>query len=183
MTHLTSDELIDAMDGVLAQERQAHASECGACRRQLDELAAVVKHTRDVDVPEPSPLFWQHLSANVNAAIDRQMDHAGPRWLRWQILLPLGAVAMLVAALVFSLPDIRRAPAPPAGHVAIGDRQPEPDQWGTVAELVGEFDLDAAAETGVLEPGLAEEAVLQLTAEERAELTRLLQAELSRAKS
>jgi DNA-binding GntR family transcriptional regulator len=52
-----------------------------------------------------------------------------------------------------------------------------------VTELVGDIDLDLASAAGVIEPGVAEEAVLQLTAEERQELTRLLKAELQRAKS
>ena len=52
-----------------------------------------------------------------------------------------------------------------------------------VTELVGEIDLDVASAAGVIEPGVAEAAVLQLTAEEQQELTRLLKAELQRAKS
>ena len=52
-----------------------------------------------------------------------------------------------------------------------------------VSELVGHIDLDTASAAGVIGPGVAEEAVLQLTAEEQQELTRLLKAELQRAKS
>ncbi len=52
-----------------------------------------------------------------------------------------------------------------------------------VTELVGDIDLDTASAAGVIEPGVAEQAVLQLTAEEQQELTRLLKAELQRAKS
>ena len=51
-----------------------------------------------------------------------------------------------------------------------------------LTDLVGEIDLDTASAAGVLEPGVADEAVLQLTAEEQQELTRLLKAELQRAK-
>ena len=52
-----------------------------------------------------------------------------------------------------------------------------------LAELVGDIDLETASAAGVIEPGVAEQAVLQLTAEEQQELTRLLKAELTRAKS
>ena len=52
-----------------------------------------------------------------------------------------------------------------------------------LAELVGEMDLDTATADGVVAPGVAEQAVLQLTADEQQELTRLLKAELTRAKS
>ena len=57
------------------------------------------------------------------------------------------------------------------------------DSWTMLAELVGEIDIETASAAGVIEPGSAERAVLQLTAEERQELTRLLRAELTRAKS
>ena len=49
-----------------------------------------------------------------------------------------------------------------------------------LTDLVGDIDLDTAAAAGVVvEPGDAEQAVLQLTAEEQQELTRLLRAELT----
>ncbi len=52
-----------------------------------------------------------------------------------------------------------------------------------LADLVGEIDLDTATAAGVVAPGVADQAVLQLTADEQRELTRLLNAELTRAKS
>jgi len=58
------------------------------------------------------------------------------------------------------------------------------DRWVMLADLVGDIDLDTASAAGVrLMPGDAEQAVLQLTAEEQQELTRLLKAELTRVKS
>lgn len=52
-----------------------------------------------------------------------------------------------------------------------------------LTDLVGDMDLDTATAAGVLAPGVAEQAVWQLTADEQQELTRLLKAELTRAKS
>jgi len=69
MTHLTSDELIDAMEGLLPAERQAHLAACDACRRELAELSSVLGEAKRVSVPEPSPLFWQHFSSRVRTAI------------------------------------------------------------------------------------------------------------------
>ncbi len=181
MTHLTPDELIDAMEETIALDRKAHLAACVDCQQQLADLAGVLADARRVNVPEPSPLFWKHLSAKVNAEIDRQIDGAWPAWLRWQWLLPLGTMAIVVLALVVAVP---RAPQPrttePAG---VMPQYTETDNWGALAELVGEFDLDAANEAGVLSPGLADQAVLGLTAEEQAELTRLLKAELPQVKS
>lgn len=182
MTHLTSDELIDAMEEVLAAERRAHLDACPECRRQMDGLAGVLREARQAETPEPSPLFWQHLSANINAEIDKQLAGAWPQWLRWQVLLPLGAVAMIILVLMASVPkNTERA------GVVIGEptavAEPETDNWAAVANLVGEFDVDSAAEAGLIAPGVADEAVLQLTAEEQATLSRLLQEEMTRAKS
>src|SRR5215475_3129471 len=98
MNHLTSDELIDAMEGMLEAERRAHLDACEECRRQFDDLAGVLNDAKQASVPEPSPLFWNHFSARVNEAIDRERDSAWPQWLRWQVLLPLGAVAMIILA-------------------------------------------------------------------------------------
>ena len=51
MTHLTSDQLIDAMDGVLAPDHQAHLAGCGECRGQLADLQGVFGEAKPVSVP------------------------------------------------------------------------------------------------------------------------------------
>jgi hypothetical protein len=185
MTHLTSDELIDAMEAeTLTPERQAHLASCATCQQQLTELTSVLSDARQTSVPEPSPLFWPHFSERVRTAIDHDPAGAGawPAWLRWQTLLPLGAVAMIILALASSIAPIDDAP-----EYVLDDSSPSvelpADNWLMVAELVGDIDIDTASAAGVIEPGVAEQAVLQLTAEEQQELTRLLKAELMRAKS
>lgn len=183
MTHLTSDELLDAMEGMLGAERQAHLSSCEVCQRQFADLSGVLGEARQVSVPEPSPLFWQHLSQRVSLAIDDTPSTGGwPTWLRWQVLLPLGAVAMIVLALMIAVPKndagVEIAEESPAG-VGVAE-----DSWVALAELVGDVDLDTAVAAGMIgRPDVAEQAVLELTAEEQQELTRLLRAELQRAKS
>ncbi len=58
------------------------------------------------------------------------------------------------------------------------------DGFAVVADLVGDFDWETAVSAGlIVAPGAADRAVLELTALEQQELTRLLQAELTRAKS
>ena len=180
MSHLTSDELLDAMDGVLEAKRRAHLVECAECQRQLGDLAGVLDDTRQASVPEPSPLFWQQFSKRVNNAIDSEPAAAWPQWLRWQVLLPLGAVAMIILALMIAVPKQDRVD--PLGTEAAVPLVAE-DTWASFADLVGDLDVDVAAEAGVIEPGLADQAVMHLTAEEQQELSRLLQAELRRAKS
>lgn len=180
MTHLTSDELIDAMEGLLADDRRAHLVSCDECRRQLDELSATLHDAQQASVPEPSPLFWNNFSARVNESIDAAPSSRWPQWFRWQVLLPLGVAATVILTLMLTAPR-------PAVVEVIDDtaaiEAPDADNWMALADLVGELDIETASAAGVLEPGMAEQAVLQLTAEEQQELTRLLQAELTRAKS
>jgi hypothetical protein len=189
MTHLTPDELIDALEGV---GHHAHLAECEHCRRELDDLAAVLADAHQGSVPEPSPLFWPHFSQRVRTAIDgdARPEHAWRSWLRWRVLLPLGAVTMIIFALVISVPNQNRAERETAaaelgapGAPAALDAPASTDSWVVLADLVGEIDLDAATAAGVVAPGIADQAVLQLTADEQRELTRLLNAELTRAKS
>jgi len=183
MTHLTPDELIDAMDGLLAADQQAHLATCDECHGQLAGLSMALGDAKDASVPEPSPLFWQHFSERVSTAIHQDVRGGTnwPSWLRWQILLPLGAVAMIVLALAMNLPQ-REVPGAVVDNSSPVVEQPV-DTWVMVTELVGDIDLDTASAAGVIEPGVAEEAVLHLTAEEQQELTRLLRVELQRAKS
>ena len=184
MTHLTSDELIDAMEGILAAERQAHLATCDACQRQLAELSGVLTEAKQTSVPEPSPLFWPHFSERVRVAIDHEAAPGGnwPSSLRWQVLAPIGALALLVLALMIAVPKDDQAPAMPDEAASL-EAATADDNWVMLANLVGDIDIDTASAAGVIEPGVAERAVLELTADEQQELTRLLKAELTRAKS
>ena len=188
MMHLTPDELIDALEGV---GDQAHLAECEHCRRELAGLAAALATANQASVPEPSPLFWPHLSQQVRTAIDRDAPAPGtwPSWLRWQALLPLGAVTIILLALVMSVPKQNRAQLQTAAELGAPaapgalDAPASTDSWMVLAGLVGDLDMDTAAAAGVVALGVAEQAALQLTADEQLELTRLLEAELTRAKS
>ena len=75
MTHLTPDELIDAMEGLLSEERQAHLATCEQCQRELAGLSSALSEAKQVSVPEPSPLFWPNFSQRVRMAIDRGRRH------------------------------------------------------------------------------------------------------------
>jgi hypothetical protein len=180
MTHLTPDELIDAMEGLLATDRQAHLTSCDECKAQVAGLSITLSEAKQTSAPEPSPLFWQHFSERVGTAIDRDASTGTiwPSWLGWQILVPLSAVALIVLGLIVATPKPQVSDSP------LALQAPEaPDNWVMVTELVGNIDLDTASAAGVIEPGVAEQAVLHLTVEEQQELTRLLKAELQRAKS
>ena len=84
--------------------------------------------TLAVDVPEPSPLFWDHLSARVREAVTADAVPARP-WFgvgRWSWgLAAVMSVAVLVIAVSVTLrtpPNVVHAPAvaePTGGDVRI----------------------------------------------------------------
>jgi hypothetical protein len=85
-------------------------------------------------------------------------------------------------ALVFAMPG--RDVGSPDGAVDGTEVALSDDSWVLVAEMVGEVDWDTAHAAGVVpRPNTVEQALLELTPQEQRELTRLLQAELQRAKS
>jgi hypothetical protein len=57
------------------------------------------------------------------------------------------------------------------------------ESWVLVVDMVGAVDWETAHAAGVVpRPGAVEQALLELTLQEQQELTRLLRAELQRAK-
>lgn len=110
--HLTPEELIDSRERQLPAARQAHADACVVCRAELARLDDVLREVAAVDVPEPSPLFWDHLSARIR---DRVADEPTPApasenplgrlidWLTGWSAAPRWAFAAVLIALCASL--------------------------------------------------------------------------------
>jgi hypothetical protein len=193
MTHLTPDELIDVLDEALTPGRLAHLDACAHCQREVADLRGMLGEARQPEVPEPSPLFWDHLSARVRSAVDEDTaTRPSRRWFEWPVLAPLGVLAILVIALVSAVPmGTRDAVEPPLAdgtRIATNDvanpedvvaRQDMESQWAMLDDLVGALDVDADGEAGIwLRPGSADNVVLQLSSTEQQELLRLLHEEL-----
>ena len=114
MSHLSRDERLLALDGALDATRQAHLASCPACRTDVETLGGVLARVRAVDVPEPSPLFWDHLAARVGDAIAREPAPVPDRgW--WSPRLAWAAAAVVITAAG-------------AGYLA----RPQPQPAGTV---------------------------------------------------
>ena len=190
MTHLTSDEMVDAVEGAPGSSGHRHLATCESCRREVDRLGGTLAAAREASIPEPSPLFWEHFSNRVRQAIaDEPAVRPWPLWLRWPVLVPLAALGLLVIALITAVPLTPRSTAPAIATIATPSSDPEADAaidaaWAFILESVGPLDVDMAHEAGIVSgPGEAERAVLQLTDAEQVELVRLLQQELTRAGS
>jgi hypothetical protein len=186
--------LIDATDGTLTADRQRHVERCDACRQEVSTLAAVLHEAGSAPVPEPSPLFWEHFSVRVRDAVraEESRKRRWSDWLRWPTLVPVGGLAAIVVAMVASIPGgvavvepgstatpLTSAPGAPPEPASSADLE-----WSALAELVGPLEWDTAGAAGLtLAPGDVELGVLELTEDERQELSRLIAGELARVKS
>ena len=102
MSHVTPEELIEAADGALGPARRRHLEACAECARAVAALEGAMREMRHAgDVPEPSPLFWDHLSERVRAATRGESVPASPGWrdAMWRPAL-VGMTAVVVAVLI-----------------------------------------------------------------------------------
>jgi hypothetical protein len=191
--HLNTDELVDIAEGTRSEATAPHLAGCEPCRAQLRELRALMATAKDVDVPEPSPLFWDHLSARISAAVAADVNDARLRpsryvWLRagW-----FQASVIAMAAVLLAVTVSLRAPAPvppPVPMMVVADTAPaiellddgvgDDASLTLVANLADGLDLDEAREAGLAPRGSAEHAVTHMSAGELRELGRLLKEEM-----
>ena len=198
--HVKTDDLVDIAEGTRPEASAPHLAGCEPCRAQLQELRAMMSAARAAGVPEPSPLFWDHLSSRVREAVAAE---AVPRrsWLdaaAWRrVLTPawIVAVASLIVVVALSsrvmapqpLVDEGNAPPPPpvlivdtnAGTDVLGETASDDASLMLVASLASAMDLDAATAAGLAPSGSAEHAVTHMSENELRELGRLLQEALA----
>jgi hypothetical protein len=201
MTHFSESELLDAVEGRLSLERQRHAATCVVCARQTDDLRAVLTRASAADVPEPSPLFWDHFSARVR---DEIASEPPSRWGWTSSLrpLPIAAAAVAVAALLVTFAVFRSPSNKPTGvdqhevadagpsAIAPADADPDTDAddveideaWALVRAVADDVVLDDVTDAGIsARPGAADRAVRTLSAAERTELAAIIAEELRRS--
>ena len=193
--HLKDDQLVDLAEGTLAESSAPHLASCERCRRQLRDMRAVMSVAGEVDVREPSPLYWDHLSARVRdaVAIDASPRRPWADMAAWRrVLMPAWATAVasiiIIVALSPRVASPPSAPSAPAAVVATGaevvevwnDQASDDDEsLVLMGSLSAGFDLDAARQAGLAARGSAEHAVTHMDNDELRELQRLLAQELA----
>lgn len=195
MKHLAPEEFVDAAEGRLPVARAAHLETCEACREQVETIAGMLRDVSAADLPEPSPLFWDHFSSRVQAAVAHEEIRAGRTW-GWtgaRILAPLAVMALVVAVVAGSLlPRLVRTPAAPVPAATTADVPSldteigvDPDNvevWAVLTAAAADMGIDEAHAAGLgVRPTTVDRAVQRLSKDELAELGRLLQSELKRS--
>ncbi len=203
--HLKPEELVDLAEGTRAEASAPHLAACDRCRRDLDDLRATLRSMPGEIVPEPSPLFWDHLLARVRVAVAAEgAPSRFPRWdwlLRPRVLVPIGALAAAALAILVTLPSQVTLPPLPENPAVIAENAPsagselpgssrlellndslvdDDPSLQLVADLTATMDANAVGDAGLAGRGSAEHAVTHLNASELQELQRLLAQELNR---
>jgi hypothetical protein len=182
--HLTSLELVEAMDGQFASaDRERHLETCDRCRSSLSELRGVMAQVAVADVPEPSPLFWDHFSQRVRAAT-RDISPAREAWWSsgWR---PIAGVAAVLAALFLAVVVRQNAGSATQG-VVVSDATSSPgvplapgedEALNLVARISSSMSFEDLQLAARPTPDATDALVAQLSSQERAELVRLIKAE------
>ena len=198
MTHLSRERLLEAVEAETTPDAAAHLASCARCRAEVDGLRQTLDEVRVVDVPEPSPLFWDHLTQRVREAIAAEPEpvRAGIRpWWR-----PALAAALVLAVAVLVERGVRRA-GPAVGKapaVAAAGVTPQAlsssdawaldagDDWQFIVDVAaasathdGSVSADESVETRI---GSADLGVSELSADEQRELVKLLNDALAQAR-
>ncbi len=122
MTHLSESEFVDFAEGGLDGSRSAHLNTCAACRHQAADVRSALEAATAVSVPEPSPLFWDHLSARVRQGIAEQPDVRHP-WWRPRVVAMLGCAAAAIVVVAISIRELPRRCRPRASVQPIARRR------------------------------------------------------------
>src|SRR5262249_53958131 len=99
MGHLRPDQFSDCSEGVETESARSHLLSCSACRAQVEVLRAAVAAARNVDVPEPSPLFWDRFSTRVHEAVQAEATRSTKRtwWVPGRLVWAGSATLILLS--------------------------------------------------------------------------------------
>jgi hypothetical protein len=190
MTHLAPDQLLALAERDAADTTEPHLAACERCRADVAALRDVLSAAAAVEVPEPSPLFWDHLSRGVAAAVRREPVPSRGWWPTpaWRGLAPLGAAVLVLLAVSVWLwrPGAPR-PSDASSTTNAADWTPpgvpaeapgDDEAWEVVASLTDGVDVETVDATGIAPTrGSVEEAASELSVPERSELIRILRVE------
>jgi hypothetical protein len=190
LKHLRPEEFVDFVDG--GKRSTSHLDACPECRDHLDQMRQTMKMVADTDVPEPSPIFWDHLSSRVHEAIANDISIARPWLTGWFVPASVAAIIALAFALSIYAPSRsanQQTPQPSASAAVTesieSTRELLADTTANdndpslliVSDLASAIDLDDASDAGMAPDNSAEHAITHMSTAELGELRLLLQEE------
>jgi predicted anti-sigma-YlaC factor YlaD len=176
--HLSPAERIDALDATLSSDRQPHLDQCPQCRAEVAALGETARDLRSSDVPEPSPLFWDHQAARIAEAVAAEPTRP-PSWLPRLAWGGAVAAAVVAALIVFVPHRVPSGAATPGARPVLAAPEVSTDvesdrAWTLLTTVGGDLDEQAAVDALHPAPDTVDEAVGELDPDERAVLAALL---------
>lgn len=112
--HPAEDVLLEVLEGTADHDARDHVSRCEACRARVAAAEEGLGLSRDAEVPEPPPLYWEAFRRQLGRQIEgTESKLLGSRHRLW----PAIAAAAVVLA-VLGVPRSTFAPVPPSTTVA-----------------------------------------------------------------
>lgn len=197
---LTPDEFVDLVDGTLATGREAHLATCAACAATATDVRDALAAAMSAEVPEPSPLFWPSVNTRVQAAVAETAATGWRAWLRFDVLVPIAGLALIVVAMASAIDAVSPAGQIPADREVAIAREPlesaseavddvpaapaaDDDALAMMADLASALPEGGWDALGVTRLPDLDIAAASLTADERDALAALLQSAVERPKS
>ncbi|MCX6539365.1 MAG: hypothetical protein NT151_10615 [Acidobacteria bacterium] len=191
MSHLAPEDVVDVLDGCARRHLVRHAESCEACRALVEDARHATLLASTDEIPEPSPLFWTPFSTRVGESVRRapapERSWAGLSWV-WRAV-PVGSAIVLVALVGLTQWQNSHQPQPPAAGAAavpvVIQVEPQlafPDNdepWALISQVMADVAADEMSAADMPATiGSADRALESLTEAEKAELARLLKAEM-----
>jgi hypothetical protein len=130
--HVPDESLPDLALGLGSDAERAHAAACGACASRLEEVRSALQAARRVDVPDPSPLYWEAMRRSVG----RRIEAEPAARTGWAWLAPLAAAAAVAVAVLTT--GRTEAPSPaPAPRLQAWSALPAAEDDSSLAVLEG----------------------------------------------
>jgi hypothetical protein len=149
--------------------------------RELDDIVNRVSNA--LDVPEPSPLFWEHFPGRVRAAVQAEPAAAPAGW--WTRRALTLAMSLAVAGSLSFWAWSSRAPGAGETNPQVAAPYADPADaaidagWSALSATAVSAGVEGMREAGFgVTPGGADAAIDNLTDAERATFLALLQAEM-----
>jgi predicted anti-sigma-YlaC factor YlaD len=187
MTHLTADQIVEAAEGTVARSVADHLEHCAQCRDHVALMTSVIGDVEGASgVPEPSPLFWDHLSRRVREATDQEAVPMAATW--WAGLFrPLVAAAAIAGAIaIFVLVRGQYASAPvqnqsmQAVQTVASDAPADDVAADVMTAVAGDLSFDELRDANLVPSrAVVDQAVSKLNPDQQRELMRLVREEMS----
>lgn len=148
---------------------------------QKQDLELLARVREALDVPEPSPLFWEHFPARVRAAVAAApVVPARAWWARPRAIALAASLAVIAVAAGWTLRWPSAPDTAPSSQVQTTLPESGADPaWAIVSSTAATAGVDALQDAGFsVRPASADAAIEDLTEAERAAFVALLQAEM-----